>query len=260
MRAKAILGLVGILIAGIAFVAGMLIERHGSWPMRSSPSGPSLLSPAEGATLANHPNSRPKVVWEFGWTEVPGAEQYYLQVKRPDAEDWQRPFIEKWVKTGEDSADPKRPGYRHKCDGYFSDPDVLEGWKWRVRAILDDGSYSTWSEVRTFKLAAQVSGTIEFKGEAKFEAGAVARVTLQDLEDAPAKKIGEQVIKNLNKFPISFEIEYDPAVIEKKHTYAVQVRIEAKDRLEYINDTRVEVISRGKPSQGVKVPVIQVKK
>jgi len=109
---------------------------------------------------------------------------------------------------------------------------------------------------------ARVSGTIEFKGEAKFEADTVARVTLQDvsLEDAPAKKIAEQVIKDLKKVPIPFEVEYDPALIEKRHTYAVQVRIETKDRLAYINDTRVEVISSGKPSKDVKVPVIRVKK
>src|SRR5262249_27425549 len=109
---------------------------------------------------------------------------------------------------------------------------------------------------------ARVSGTIEFKGDAKFEADAIARVTLQDvsLEDAAAKKIGEQVIKDLKKFPIPFEIEYDPAAIEKGHTYAVQVRIQTKGRLEYINDTRVEVISRSKPSKDVKVPVIRVKK
>jgi putative lipoprotein len=109
---------------------------------------------------------------------------------------------------------------------------------------------------------AKVSGTIEFKGDAKFEADTVARVTLQDvsLEDAPAKKIGEQVIKDLKKFPINFEVEYDPAVIEKGHTYAVQVRIETKDRLDYINDTRIEVISGGKSSKDVKVPVIRVKK
>jgi putative lipoprotein len=109
---------------------------------------------------------------------------------------------------------------------------------------------------------ARVSGTIEFKGEAKFEADAVARVTLQDvsLEDAPAKKIAEQVIKDLKKFPIPFEVEYDSAVIEKGHTYAVQVRIETKDPLDYLNDTRVEVISRGKPSKDVIVPVLRVKK
>jgi putative lipoprotein len=109
---------------------------------------------------------------------------------------------------------------------------------------------------------AKVSGTIESKEEARFDADTVARVTLQDisLEDAPAKKIGEQVIKDLKKFPIQFEVEYDPAVIEKGHKYAVQVRIETKDRLDYINDTRVEVISGGKSSKDVKVPVIQVKK
>ena len=109
---------------------------------------------------------------------------------------------------------------------------------------------------------AKLSGTIEFKGEAKFEADTVARVTLQDVSvaDAPAKKVGEQVIKDLKKFPIAFEVEYDPAVIEKGHTYAVQVRIETKKRLDYINDTRVQVISGGKPFKDVKVQVIRVKK
>jgi putative lipoprotein len=108
----------------------------------------------------------------------------------------------------------------------------------------------------------KVSGTIEFKGEAQFGPDTVARVTLQDvsLEDAPAKKVAEQVIKDLKKFPIPFEVEYDPAAIQKGHTYAVQVRIETKDRLDYINDTRVEVISGGKPTRDVKVPVVRVKK
>ena len=130
-----------------------------------------------------------------------------------------------------------------------------------VAALLSEGQPALAQKDGQPKKA-KVSGTIEFKGEAKFEADTVARVTLQDvsLEDAPAKKIAEQVIKDLKKFPIPFEVEYDPAVIEKGHTYAVQVRIETKDRLDYINDTRVEVISRGKPSKEVNVPVIRVKK
>jgi putative lipoprotein len=108
----------------------------------------------------------------------------------------------------------------------------------------------------------KVFGTIEFNGEARFEADTVARVTLQDvsLADAPAKKVGEQVIKGLTKFPIPFEVEYAPAAIPKGHTYAVQVRIETTGRLDYINDTRAEVVSSGKPSQDVKIPVIRVKK
>jgi putative lipoprotein len=130
-----------------------------------------------------------------------------------------------------------------------------------VALLLSDGQAALQQKDGQPKKA-KVSGTIEFKGEAKFEADAVARVTLQDvsLEDAPAKKIGEQVIKDLKKFPIPFEVDYDPAVIEKGHTYAVQVRLETKERLDYINDTRVEVISSGKPTKDVKVVVIRVKK
>jgi uncharacterized lipoprotein YbaY len=59
---------------------------------------------------------------------------------------------------------------------------------------------------------AKVSGTIGFRGEAQFEPDTVARVMLVDvsLADAPARKVGEKVIKELKKFPISFEVEYDP--------------------------------------------------
>jgi putative lipoprotein len=129
-------------------------------------------------------------------------------------------------------------------------------------ALLLSGAEPALAQKEEKSKKAKVSGTIEFKGEARFEAETVAKVTLQDvsLADAPAKKLGEQVIKDLKKFPIPFEIEYDPALIEMGHTYAVQVRIETKDRLDYINDTRVGVISGGKPSADVKVPVIPVKK
>jgi uncharacterized lipoprotein YbaY len=129
-------------------------------------------------------------------------------------------------------------------------------------ALLLSGGQAAWAQKDDKAKKAKVSGTIEFKGEARFEADTLARVTLQDvsLADAPAKKVGEQVLKDLKKFPIRFEVKYDPAAIEKGHTYAVQVRIETKGRLEYINDTQVEVISRGKPSTDVKVPVIRVKK
>ena len=132
---------------------------------------------------------------------------------------------------------------------------------WAVALLLSEGEAALAQKAGKSKKG-KVSGTIEFKGEARFEADTVARVTLQDvsLADAPAKKVGEQVIKGLKKFPIPFEVEYDPALIEKGHTYAVQVRIETKARLDYINDTRVKVISSGKPSKDVKVPVIRARK
>jgi uncharacterized lipoprotein YbaY len=130
-----------------------------------------------------------------------------------------------------------------------------------VALLLPEGEAGFAQKAEKSKKS-KVTGTIEFKEEARFEADTVARVTLQDvsLADAPAKKVGEQGIKALKKFPIPFEVEYDPTVIEKGHTYALQVRIETKKRLDYINDTRVEVISRGKPSRDVKVRVFRVKK
>ncbi len=107
-----------------------------------------------------------------------------------------------------------------------------------------------------------VTGTIEFKGDAKFEAETVANVTIRDVSiaDAPAPIIGQQLIKDLKKFPISFEVEYDPAKIDQRLMYSVGVRIETKGRLDYINDTAILIISRNNPISDVKVPVIQVKR
>lgn len=107
----------------------------------------------------------------------------------------------------------------------------------------------------------KVTGTIEFKGEGKFEADTIATVKLSDvsLQDAPSVTIAEQKIKDIKKFPIAFEVEFDPAKIQPGHEYAIQVRIETKKKLNYINDTRITVISGGKPTKNVKAPVIAVK-
>lgn len=130
-----------------------------------------------------------------------------------------------------------------------------------VALLLSDG-VTAFAQKDNKPKQAKVAGNVEFKGEAQFEADTVAHVMLQDisLADAPAKKLGEQVIKDLKKFPIAFEVEYDPAAIKEGHRYAVQVRIETKGRLDYINDTTIEVISNRKPSKDVKAPVIRVRK
>ena len=66
--------------------------------------------------------------------------------------------------------------------------------------------------------------------------------------DAPAVTIGEQIIEGPGQVPIAFEIEYDPAEIDDRSSYAVQARITEGDRLEFINDTRYGVITRGGPT------------
>ena len=66
--------------------------------------------------------------------------------------------------------------------------------------------------------------------------------------DAPAITIGEQIIENPGQVPIAFEIEYDPAAIDERFSYAVGVRISEGGKLEFINDTRYSVITRDNPT------------
>jgi hypothetical protein len=165
MRRKVISCLIAILIAGVAFVAGMLVERSSLWPTTSRAVSPALISPEDGATLKNGSRTKPtRVEWEFSWSEVPGAEKYQLQIKHPRAESWENPYCEKWVKVGDDWADPKRPAFRYDLDrdgrakylgpgGAYLEGD-LQGWAWRVRASFGDDKFSKWSEVRTFKVEA----------------------------------------------------------------------------------------------------------
>ena len=56
--------------------------------------------------------------------------------------------------------------------------------------------------------------------------------------------IGEQIIENPGQVPIAFEIEYDPADIDDRFTYAIGVRITESAELTFINDTRYQIITR----------------
>lgn len=56
--------------------------------------------------------------------------------------------------------------------------------------------------------------------------------------------IGEQIIENPGQVPIAFEIEYDPADIDDRFTFAIGVRITESAELTFINDTRYQIITR----------------
>ena len=92
---------------------------------------------------------------------------------------------------------------------------------------------------------AVVKGTINTQTQAELPAGAIVNVQLQDTSraDAPAVVLGEQVIQNPEQFPISFEIEYDPAKIDERNVYSMRVRIEVEGKLIFINTTAQHVIT-----------------
>ena len=102
-----------------------------------------------------------------------------------------------------------------------------------------------------FAASGVVTGTVTYRERIALSPEAVVEVKLLDvsLADAPAVTIGEQIIEDPGQVPIAFEIEYDPAEIDERFTYAVQARIMEGDELLFINDTAYHVITGGNPDQ-----------
>jgi putative lipoprotein len=111
-----------------------------------------------------------------------------------------------------------------------------------IMTVVEDGSGAT---------AARVTGTITYLQRIALSPAAVIKVQLVDVSraDAPAIVISELVIyANGRQVPLEFEIDYGPAQIDQRHTYAVQARIEVDGHLRFINDQHYAVITRGAPA------------
>lgn len=108
---------------------------------------------------------------------------------------------------------------------------------------------------------ATVSGTVTKLDRMALPPGTVISIQLQDVSraDAPAVVLAEQVITTVDEqMPIPFTLEYDPAAIDERFTYQVQVRVELDGQLMYITKTMHPVITRGAPTEGVEVLVERV--
>jgi putative lipoprotein len=109
---------------------------------------------------------------------------------------------------------------------------------------------------------ATVSGTVTYLQRIALPPDAVVTVRIEDVSkaDAMAEVIGEQVIHTDGaQVPIPFEVAYDTDQIEENHSYSLRARIEdGAGKLLFTNDTSVPVITRGNPTQDVKVLVVPV--
>ncbi|MGX7872224.1 YbaY family lipoprotein [Mesorhizobium sp. ORM6] len=85
-----------------------------------------------------------------------------------------------------------------------------------------------------------VRGEVIYRERIALPPSAELSVQLADvsLADAPAKIVGEQKIRPAGQVPISFEIKFDPSVIQPRMTYALQARITVDGRLLFISDMR----------------------
>jgi uncharacterized lipoprotein YbaY len=96
-----------------------------------------------------------------------------------------------------------------------------------------------------------VTGTVTYLQRIALPPQVSVLVKLEDvsLQDAPAKLISAQRIELGGKqVPIPFELRYDPAKIDPKHTYNVSARIVLGDQLLFASDTAHRVITDNNPS------------
>jgi hypothetical protein len=106
--------------------------------------GPTLLKPAAGASLDfgrskySHLRDMSRI-WEFNWSEVPGATQYHLHLFRPDG----MIFINNPTLTSSSC--------RVEAERFLVDWVLLDR-RWKVRALVN-GIWTDWSEERTFAIA-----------------------------------------------------------------------------------------------------------
>jgi putative lipoprotein len=68
--------------------------------------------------------------------------------------------------------------------------------------------------------------------------------------DSPSIAIAEQTIKPAGKqIPVAFDLVYDPARIDPRGHYSVQVRILVRGELRFTNTEAYPVITGGNPTK-----------
>ena len=108
---------------------------------------------------------------------------------------------------------------------------------------------------------AALTGEIAFAGDPAIPAGAIVEAQLRDvsLQDVASVLIASQTIESPERFPVPFAIRYDPAEIDERRVYGMQVSITVGGELVYVNDTAFDVLTGGYPSRDVAVEVVKIR-
>ncbi|MGF1778031.1 YbaY family lipoprotein [Vibrio nomapromontoriensis] len=107
-----------------------------------------------------------------------------------------------------------------------------------------------------------VKGTIAYRERIALPPNAIVTVKLQDvsLADAPATLIAEQTFETDGaQVPFDFELSYNAADIDSRHTYSVSARIEVDGKLRFISDTSYPVITDQNKTNEVNLLLIGVR-
>lgn len=105
------------------------------------PPPPTLISPAVGEMMDN--GCKPKadgIIWDFDWSDVPGATAYHIRVFRNPA----IPLINNMT------AATSSYHYASAPHDHIINTN-LSGWRWMVRAKVH-GAWGAWSPARVFRV------------------------------------------------------------------------------------------------------------
>ena len=209
------------------------------------------------------------------------GESVYVKAGASAIEPSQEQDSSGWLRSNIDKGNQANGGTEMVVIGNVSHPDVV-GDEYKIKTLTNEGSPlsvttdangGVWLIVGTdsgfegltalyytrisYSLVvdqapamATVTGTITYRERIALTPNAVVEVKLLDVSraDAPAITVGEQIIENPGQVPIAFEIEYDPADIDQRFTYAIGARITESGELAFINDTSYQVITRDNPT------------
>jgi uncharacterized lipoprotein YbaY len=92
-----------------------------------------------------------------------------------------------------------------------------------------------------------ITGTLSFSGS-DLPPDSVIQLQLEDVTraDVPLTTIAEdKIILGQRQAPVSFELKFNPAAIDPRHTYAIGARIVVGQRLRFINDRSYRVLTQG---------------
>lgn len=106
---------------------------------------------------------------------------------------------------------------------------------------------------------ATLTGIVVYTGTAKIKPNSIATIAIEDasIADVSAIVLATQKIENPTGFPIAFTLKYDPKKINlQNHFYGLRVRIENNGHLEFINDTRIGIITGDYPTHDIHAPVV----
>jgi len=98
---------------------------------------------------------------------------------------------------------------------------------------------------------ASLSGTVVFRERIGLTAKSRLEVELQDvsLSNAPPAVIATAAIDNPGQSPITFSIEYDPALINEKRSYSVSAKVMDSGHLILVTDSISPVLTGNAPAE-----------